>query len=451
MKRLARLAAALALLGLGCAPAGAHPLGQNAYNRDAAIRVEPARLRLDYLLDLAEIPTLAAGEEADADHDGLVSDAEWAAYAASWARTLPLGLVVMAGGKPLALRLASQTWALAPGQSGLKTLRLLARLEAPLALGSGTLGLDYRDDTRADRLGWKEVSISAGSGVQIIASTVPQEDRSRSMTDFSPRREGPPALLSAHAEFVATAAAATVDTPASDAPLLEIAAKAGSAQPASSSRELSVFSFFKLGVHHIATGWDHLMFLLGLVLLSRELRQLMVTVTAFTVAHSITLGLAAFGLARPPGDWVEALIAATIAYVGLVALSGRRSSHGPWLAFGFGLIHGFGFAGALSESLGAGNSLRLSGLLSFNLGIEAFQLSLVAAVVPLLRALAGRSGYPLLYSMLAASVVLSGSAWLLFRTAGDGMIAQAGLALVIVALLVFLVRTQRRGQAPVAA
>ncbi|GAC1630855.1 MAG: hypothetical protein NVS9B10_23620 [Nevskia sp.] len=190
------------------------------------------------------------------------------------------------------------------------------------------------------------------------------------------------------------------------------------------------------------------MFLLGLVLLSGNLRKLAITVTAFTFAHSVTLALAAYGLVHPPASWVEILVAATIAYVGAVALTGWKSNHGPWLAFGFGLIHGLGFAGALAESLGSDNRLRLTGLLSFNLGIEAFQLSLVGLVVPVLRSLARRPNYELVYTLLASVVFLAGMQWFLVRTLGDGMAEQATIAALVAGLIAFLVMSRRRLGAP---
>ena len=105
-----------------------------------------------------------------------------------------------------------------------------------------------------------------------------------------------------------------------------------------------------------------------------RLRRLIGVVTAFTVAHSLTLALAANGWVRLPGAWVEAAIALTIAYIGLMNLLGRNR-HGAQLAFGFGRVHGFGFAGALAESMGSQRTHGhdwLVNLAAFNLGIEAF-------------------------------------------------------------------------------
>ena len=144
-------------------------------------------------------------------------------------------------------------------------------------------------------------------------------------------------------------------------------------------------SYFRIGVEHIIFGYDHLLFVLGLVLLVRP-RQLLTTVTAFTVAHSITLGASALGGISLPGAPVEITIAMSIALLGAEAIHRMRgvdtlSQRMPWLiAFGFGLIHGFGFAGALSE-IGLPKGAEVMALLLFNLGVEAGQVAFVAALL----------------------------------------------------------------------
>jgi hydrogenase/urease accessory protein HupE len=143
-------------------------------------------------------------------------------------------------------------------------------------------------------------------------------------------------------------------------------------------------TYIGVGFRHILSGFDHLLFLLALVLLVRGARPIIVTVTAFTIAHSITLALAALDLARPPNAPVEALIAASIVLVAieLAHPESKTLTHRcPWLiAFGFGLLHGFGFAGALTE-MGLDASSLPPALLGFNLGVELGQLVFVALIL----------------------------------------------------------------------
>ncbi|MGR9130238.1 HupE/UreJ family protein [Rhizobium leguminosarum] len=149
-------------------------------------------------------------------------------------------------------------------------------------------------------------------------------------------------------------------------------------------------TYFLLGVDHILSGIDHLLFVFALILLIRDRWMLMKTITAFTVAHSITLAGASLGYFSLPQKPVEATIALSIAFVAseLIKISPgerRLSESYPWVvAFAFGLLHGFGFAGALKE-IGLPQSDVPLGLLTFNLGVEAGQLIFVAAVLILFK------------------------------------------------------------------
>jgi hydrogenase/urease accessory protein HupE len=144
--------------------------------------------------------------------------------------------------------------------------------------------------------------------------------------------------------------------------------------------------YLRLGVEHILTGFDHLLFVFGLVLLVRGGRPLLWTVTAFTLGHSVTLSLAALGYVDFPSAWIEVLIAGTIL---LLAAELARPDpdprdvmrRRPWLvAGGFGLLHGLGFAGALAEVGLPADEIPMA-LLAFNLGIELGQLAFVAVVL----------------------------------------------------------------------
>ena len=146
------------------------------------------------------------------------------------------------------------------------------------------------------------------------------------------------------------------------------------------SRAAVAWRYLVLGFTHIVPhGLDHMLFVLGIFLLSRRLRTVLWQVSAFTAAHSLTLGLSIYGLISVPPSVVEPLIAVSIAYVAIenVLLTELK----PWriaLVFAFGLLHGMGFAGALKE-LGLPRSEFLTALLTFNLGVEAGQLAVIAA------------------------------------------------------------------------
>jgi len=140
---------------------------------------------------------------------------------------------------------------------------------------------------------------------------------------------------------------------------------------------------FTLGIEHILTGFDHLMFLFGVILVGGKLRTLLLAVTAFTVAHSVTLGLATLGFWAPSPNVVEPAIALSIVYVGVENWFVKDASRRWLLTFPFGLIHGFGFAGALREIALPKVQVPLA-LLSFNLGVETGQLLVLAVVLPVL-------------------------------------------------------------------
>ena len=145
-------------------------------------------------------------------------------------------------------------------------------------------------------------------------------------------------------------------------------------------------TYFGLGVEHILLGIDHLLFVLALLLVTRGTRRLVITITAFTIAHSITLALATLSFVQMPAAPVEAVIALSIVFVAAEILRAQMGTEGltsraPWIvAFTFGLLHGFGFAGALAE-IGLPQGQIPLALLFFNVGVEAGQLVFVAAVL----------------------------------------------------------------------
>jgi hypothetical protein len=164
-------------------------------------------------------------------------------------------------------------------------------------------------------------------------------------------------------------------------------------------------SFFALGIEHILTGYDHLLFLLVLILRGRDLLQLLKIVTAFTLAHTVTLGLAAYDVVTLPGAFVEAVIALSIAYVAAENLFPRFAISRRWtVSFLFGLVHGFGFSSVLRE-IGLPRENLLLSLLNFNLGVEAGQAAMVVAALPLLLYIRRRPWEPR-FTMAVSAIVL---------------------------------------------
>jgi len=149
---------------------------------------------------------------------------------------------------------------------------------------------------------------------------------------------------------------------------------------------VSVWAGLWLGFTHIVPrGLDHILFVLGLYLLSPKLKQLVWQVSAFTIAHTVTLGLSLYGIVNAPGHFVEPLIALSVAYVGIENLFTSRLQ--PWrvvVVFAFGLLHGLGFAGAMSELPYSHDDL-IGMLVSFNIGVELGQLGVIAAAAIILR------------------------------------------------------------------
>src|SRR5690242_13965041 len=153
---------------------------------------------------------------------------------------------------------------------------------------------------------------------------------------------------------------------------------------ASGEATRGVGSFFPLGIEHIVTGYDHLLFLLALILRGGNLWSLLKIITAFTIAHSITLALAALNIVTLPERLVEATIALSIAYVAAENLFMRSAVSHRWaVSFLFGLVHGFGFSNVLRE-LGLPKDGLVLALLNFNLGVEAGQATAVLIAVPIL-------------------------------------------------------------------
>ena len=183
----------------------------------------------------------------------------------------------------------------------------------------------------------------------------------------------------------------------------------------------SFWEFLKLGVEHILTGYDHLLFLFGLMVVCRNLRSILTVITSFTIAHSITLALSVLDIVRLPGRIVEPMIAASIVYVGIENLC--RDDSSKWrclIAFSFGLVHGLGFADALRElGIRSGNLGIIAPLVGFNLGVEIGQLCLAAIALPALWNLRRSPIFVRRWvPACSAGVALAGSYWMIERIIG---------------------------------
>jgi hydrogenase/urease accessory protein HupE len=316
---LAPLASFLWLLAF-TGTVGAHELGISR----SSWRPEPGGFAVD--LTFARVEVLRLGPAVDANANGLLDPTELDAVRPAFAQVLE-AVRVRAGGEPCA---ATWTPAVLSEEDGLDTT---GRFECPKGEAGATLEADLRF---FDRLAPGHRHLA-----QVFGGEAPV----------------------AHVLQASATTLALGDAPEG---------------AASGFGEV-----FVLGLEHIVFGFDHLVFLFGLLLVGGHWRGLVAVVTAFTVAHSVTLGLAATGVFVPPGALIEAGIAASIVYVGVENFFVQDADRRWRLTLPFGLIHGFGFAGALAEIGLEGDNL-VSTLLAFNLGVETGQLVLVALALPVL-------------------------------------------------------------------
>jgi hypothetical protein len=194
--------------------------------------------------------------------------------------------------------------------------------------------------------------------------------------------------------------------------------------PASESKFSVIRTYTILGIEHIWFGIDHLLFVLALIIITRGFMKTIKTITAFTLAHSITLSLAVLGFVNFPGPPVEAVIALSIVFLAMEILKnqqGRQTLTGknPWLvAFTFGLLHGLGFAGALAE-VGLPQTEIPLALAFFNIGVELGQIAFVLVVAMILSLVSMRKTWPVALKKVPAYVIGSVAAfWLIERIAG---------------------------------
>jgi len=180
-------------------------------------------------------------------------------------------------------------------------------------------------------------------------------------------------------------------------------------------------TYLGLGIEHIVLGVDHLLFVLALIIITKGWKKILKTVTAFTLAHSITLSLAALGYVNFPAPPVEAIIALSIIFLALEILKNIRgeqtlTSRQPWLvAFVFGLLHGLGFAGALSQ-IGLPQTEIPLALAFFNIGVELGQLAFVLLVLLIIRIVSLKKDWPLVLQKVPAYTIgCIASFWLIER------------------------------------
>lgn len=194
------------------------------------------------------------------------------------------------------------------------------------------------------------------------------------------------------------------------ASLLLVAAPAHAHDPALDAPLPSLPEYFPLGIEHVLIGYDHLAFVLGLTLLARTRGALLASITAFTLAHSLSLSACVLGIVTPPSSWVEAAIALSIAYVAIADRASASRLQPVIVSLLFGFVHGFGFAGALEE-LGVPLNDTAIALVLFNLGVEAGQLLALCCIAPALALLRRYARGPVLlrYALFAFGLLLTAS------------------------------------------
>ncbi len=184
--------------------------------------------------------------------------------------------------------------------------------------------------------------------------------------------------------------------------------------PAKESVLTTMREFIPLGIEHILTGYDHIAFLLALIVIWLPFKEILKIITAFTVAHSITLLLAAMQIVQLDSRFVESVIALSICYVAVENLLKKKVNYRWVITFAFGLVHGFGFASALQELI-AGRSNLLISVLSFNGGVEIGQLMIVCAMLPALYLLKKVVEFRMITAAASVSIFILGFTWFLER------------------------------------
>lgn len=292
-----------------------------------------------------------------------------------------------------------------------------------------------------ERNAGKIFELSAGGApleVRKAEAKVTQEEDVEILIDFAPATKSPLRIRALQVAKLGYGYGATVmvmnganqflgskllmgDDTVLDVPLPGTESVSGNQTPAAPPRPAFSFrTYLRLGIEHILTGYDHLLFLAALLVACHRVRTIFVIITCFTLAHSMTLALAALNVVNVSPRIIEPLIAATIMYVAVenLFLRGREPKGRGWLTFTFGLIHGFGFASALrSTGLGTDAASLALPLVSFNLGVETGQITVAAVCLPIwwkMRSIPVVEKYGAI--SVSTIVALAGLYWFLERT-----------------------------------
>jgi hydrogenase/urease accessory protein HupE len=296
--------------------------------------------------------------------------------------------------------------------------------EKPALEALGPDLIEVRDSSGT--VGWSHVGVTLASGNSVIFTL---EASRRPVGESTIRSLVMDRLPPGHREYLSVTDERGVVLveklmASSDGPVSVNLPGPPDAAPAGPVEQPTFWGFLRLGIAHIWTGYDHLLFLFGLLVVCRSFRSIVGIISCFTVAHSITLALATLGIVSIPSSIIEPMIAASIFYVGVENLIRKGAEpRGRWaITFGFGLIHGFGFASVLRElGIGSNGHGLAMPLFTFNLGVEIGQVSIALLVLPVVWQLRKnpafvRRGVPI----LSAFVALAGLYWFLERTLFSG-------------------------------
>jgi hydrogenase/urease accessory protein HupE len=325
--------------------------------------IEGDRVTAEIVMSRREVSSVVDG--LDADHDGDLTAAELSAARGAIQKAVVDRIAVQSDGAACAGALTEASLAEQDG------LVLRAAFTCPAPIARAKLDFPLMDDLSH---GHRHIARSSG-GAQVVETVVSRGQRS-----------------------------------------FEVSAQGGAAPPPPKKDRLALLG---MGVEHILTGYDHLVFLLGLVLVGGRWRSLLWVVTAFTIAHSITLGLAALGVWTPRPTIIEPAIALSIAYVGVENFFVKNAEKRWRITFPFGLVHGFGFAGALRE-VALPKAEVPEALFLFNAGVELGQLGVLAIVLPGLALLRKKPWFEK-YGVRAvsAAIVAAGLIWFVARAFGS--------------------------------